>query len=140
MLTANGLRRSRDLVSVKLMKSDWTTGHAVKVRKSRQKGSARTQAALPSRRALRPLLRGAPRGDRPCSPVAPAGAALVVTVMASLPRPDGLCLLLHRLQGCGGISALLGDLLHLGVEVGDDLLPRGEARRRLGRLQLLAEL
>ena len=49
-LTANGVFRSRDRVSVKLMKSDWITGHTVKVRNSRQNGSARAQAARPSRR------------------------------------------------------------------------------------------
>src|SRR3954469_19729737 len=64
-LTENGFRRSRALVSVKLMKSDCSTGHAVKARKSRQKGIARIQAARPSRRRAEPTRPGEPPSPAP---------------------------------------------------------------------------
>ena len=48
--TEKGVRRSLALVSVKLMKSDWSTGQTVKTRNSSRNGSARIHAARPSRR------------------------------------------------------------------------------------------
>src|SRR6478735_1228103 len=142
MLTPNGSLRSFALVSVKLMKNDWITGHAVKARKSTQNGRARSHAALLS--ANRPRRPAPPEGRaEPCrvdplpGPLGrPAGTGVtgptgdpVVPVWADiglLTRPDGVGLLLHGLQcGCR-VGPRLGDLFELGVEAGDDLLPRRE--------------
>src|SRR5689334_13523835 len=128
MSTAKGVRRSRWRVSVKLMKSDWSTGHRVKAANSRQKGAARIQAAAPAPSRRRR------RGAGPTS----AGARVVVSVM-SHSCAGGLRLLLDRLQLGGRVRAGLGDLLHGVVERGDHLLPSGERRGRLGGLELLAE-
>ena len=58
MSTENGVRRSFARVSVTLMNRDWITGQSVNVRKSRQNGSARIHAALPSRRRAARLREG----------------------------------------------------------------------------------
>src|SRR6478735_987701 len=120
MLTAKGFRRSRALVSVKLMKSDWTTGHAVKARKSRQNGTARIQAARPSRRRAESVRRR-------------EGAAPVWAdwaVIGSHSRADGVGLLLRGLERLGRVLTRLGDLLHLGVEGLHGLLPGRAGRWR----------
>src|SRR3954447_8345174 len=138
-LTPKGSFRSFALVSVKLMKNDWITGQAVKTRKRTQNGRASTHAALFSAsRARRPAPpEGRPRPCRaeplpdplgrsagigvpgpPWDPVVPVWAD-----MALLTRPDGVRLLLHRLEGGRRVSARLRHLLQLGVEVRHDLLP-----------------
>src|SRR6478735_10339131 len=154
-LTLKGCFRSFALVSVKLMKNDWITGQAVKARKRMQNGRASTHAALVSARRPRPA--GPPEGRaEPCrvdplpGPLGrPAGTGVtgpagdpvmpVWADMALLTRPDGVRLLLHRLEGGRRVSARLRHLLQLGVEVRHDLLPGRERRRGLGRLELLAE-
>src|SRR5215218_4041582 len=97
------------------------TGHTVKARKSRQKGVARIQAARPSRSRERPREGATRTGGRT--------TGVGVVVVMSLAGSDGLRLLLGRLQRRGRIGTGLGDLLQLGVELRDHLLPGRERRR-----------
>ena len=90
MSTENGVRRSLALVSVKLMKSDWITGQAVKTRKSRQNGRARIQAARPSRQAVGPALAARRCGACPSRPLGGDGRGVALGgggIMVSSPVP-----------------------------------------------------
>ena len=127
---------------MKLMKSDWTH----RPRGEDQEQQAERQREDPRRPPFADAVaadgRPAPRGDGPVGrrrlrrgPGSPRWSV----AMISCPVPIDVGLLLHGLQGGSRVGALLGDLLHLGVEAGDDLLPRRERRRGLGGLELLAE-
>src|SRR3954447_23806809 len=138
MSTLNGCSRSVPRRSVRLIRSDITTGPAVNTTNSRANGSAK----------LHPVSVRASRVDptRRAGPAAGPGAGTVVVPCAvsggadnSATRADRGRLRLDRLRRVGAGLGALRDLLQLGVDARRDLLPGRDRRRRLGLAQLVAE-